>query len=243
MATDDAALRSPHTVGRWPRTSLLGSLTDAGRQVLLHQGSLVQYTEASRVLMREGEGATFVYLLLDGVVKATGLTDTGRDTLLAVRMGGDLVGEFAAIDGGTRSATVTTCGAVVARVVRIPDFLDCLRRNPDIAHAVNRAVVGKLRHANARRMDFYGCDVPTRVARVLFHVAVTYGDRNGNQAVIRWSLTQPELAGLAGAAEPSVQKALRQLRSKGVVSTGYRSLTVLDLDRLETIGFASAPED
>jgi CRP/FNR family cyclic AMP-dependent transcriptional regulator len=102
MATDDAALRSPHTVGRWPRTSLLGSLTDAGRQVLLHQGSLVQYTEASRVLMREGEGATFVYLLLDGVVKATGLTDTGRDTLLAVRMGGDLVGEFAAIDGGTR---------------------------------------------------------------------------------------------------------------------------------------------
>jgi hypothetical protein len=81
MANDDGASRSPRSDGRWPGSSLLGSLTDAGRQVLLHQGSLVQYTDASRVLMREGEGATFVYLLLDGVVKATGLTDTGRDTL------------------------------------------------------------------------------------------------------------------------------------------------------------------
>ncbi|MEZ0094082.1 Crp/Fnr family transcriptional regulator [Streptacidiphilus sp. EB129] len=223
---------------QWPRATLLGGLGDSGRRTLLSLGTLVQYADAGEVLVREGEQAAVVYLLIDGVVKATGLTESGREALLAIRMGGDLVGELAAIDGGTRSATVTTCGAVVARSIRIADFLDCLRRGPDIAHAVNRAVVGKLRHANTRRVDFYGYDVATRVARVLFHVAATYGDRDGNRALIRWSLTQPELASLAGAAEPSVQKVLRQLRSLDVVSTGYRSLTVLDLDHLEAIAFS-----
>ncbi|MEK8170702.1 cyclic nucleotide-binding domain-containing protein [Streptomyces sp. M19] len=67
--------------------------------------------------MREAEESTFVLILLDGVVKATGRTHDNRDALLAVRMGGDLVGEFAAVDGRPRSATVTTCGPVVARAV------------------------------------------------------------------------------------------------------------------------------
>ncbi|MDT3398069.1 Crp/Fnr family transcriptional regulator [Streptomyces sp. B1866] len=221
---------------RWPPASLLGSLDPGAREVLLRLGAAVQYPEASRVLIREGEESRFVVILLDGVVKATGLAPDGREILLAVRMGGDLVGEFAALDDRPRSATVTTCGAVLARVVRHADFLDCLRRHPGVAHAVNRAVVGKLRSANARRVDFGACDVPTRVARVLYEIAVAYGEREGNRSVIRWPLTQPELATLAGAAEPSVHKALRHLREEAVVATGYRSVTVLDLARLGALG-------
>lgn len=189
------------------------------------------------MLIREGDDTTFVLILLDGVVKATGLTRDGRDALLAIRIGGDLVGEFAAVDGRPRSATVTTGGAVLARVAKQADFLDCIQRDPQIAHAVNRSIVTKLRVANARRVDFSGCDVPTRLARVLHEVAVTYGDRTGNRVVIRWPLTQPELATLAGAAEPTVHKVLRHLRQDGVVSTGYRSIMILNLARLNRIAY------
>jgi CRP-like cAMP-binding protein len=203
---------------------------------LLSLGTAVQYPDAGRKLIREGENTRFAILLLDGVVKATSLTSDGREALLAIRIGGDLVGEFAAIDDRPRSATVTTCGTVVARFVKHADFLDCMRRSPEIAFAVNRSVVGKLRVANARRVDFNGCDVPTRVARVLYQVAMSYGDLDGNRSVIRW-LTQPELASLAGAAEPTVHKTLRQLREAGTVLTQYRSVTVLDLDGLRAIAY------
>src|SRR6266516_1040925 len=81
------------------------------------------------------------------------------------------------------------------------------------------------------------CDVPTRLARVLYEIAVTYGSRAGNRAVIRWPLTQPELASLAGGAEPTVHRALRELREGGVVSTGYRTITVLDIDKLHRIAY------
>jgi CRP/FNR family cyclic AMP-dependent transcriptional regulator len=36
--------------------------------------------------MREADPTTFVLILLDGVVKVTGLTQSGRDALLAVRI-------------------------------------------------------------------------------------------------------------------------------------------------------------
>jgi Crp-like helix-turn-helix domain len=66
-------------------------------------------------------------------------------------------------------------------------------------------------------------------------LAVQYGDRTGNRVVIPWPLTQPELASLAAVAEPTAQKALRTLRERGVIETGYRSLAILDLDELNRI--------
>jgi CRP-like cAMP-binding protein len=189
------------------------------------------------VLIREGDNTTFVLILLDGVVKVTVATQDGRDALLAIRMGGDLVGEFGAVDGRARSATVTTGGAVMARVAKRGEFIDCMQRDPQIAHAVNRSIVTKLRVANDRRVDFSGCDVLTRLARVLHELAVTYGDRSGNRVMIRWPLTQPELATLAGAAESTVRKVVRQLRTDGVVATGYRSIKILNLARLNRMAY------
>jgi CRP/FNR family transcriptional regulator, cyclic AMP receptor protein len=95
--------------------------------------------------------------------------------------------------------------------------------------------VAKVRAANARRVEFAGYDAPTRLARVLRELAVRYGDRSGNRVVIAWPLTQPELASLAAVAEPTAQKALRALRQRGVIATGYRSLTILNLDELNRI--------
>ncbi len=221
----------------WPEGSLLGRLTGPARDRLLRLGTAVQYPGPSRILMREAERSRFVAVILDGVVKVTGQVPGGRDALLAIRMGGDVVGEFAALDDQPRSATVTTCGAVVARIIKSGDFLDCLRRDSDISHALNQSIVAKMRTANARRVDFSGCDVPTRLIRVLYEIAVTYGTRTGNRSVIRWPLTQPELASLAGGAEPTVHRVLRDLREAGVVSTGYRAVSVLDLDRLHSLAY------
>jgi len=187
------------------------------------------------MLIREGDMTKFVIVLLDGVVKATGLTLDGREALLAIRVGGDIVGEFAALDSGPRSSTVTTCGVVLGRVIKHADFLATLHRDSFLADAVNRVIVAKVRAANARRVDFASLDAPTRLARVLRELAVRYGDLSGNSAVITWPLTQPELASLAAVAEPTAQKALRKLREQGIIATGYRTLTITDLSELTRV--------
>ncbi|MFD5562554.1 Crp/Fnr family transcriptional regulator [Kitasatospora griseola] len=241
MAADDRSRRDgDDPSGRawtWPLSSLLGSLSAAEREPLLTLGTEVRYP-ADRVLLRESDRTDFLLVLLAGVVKVTGRTHDHRDALLAVRMGGDLVGEFAAVDGRPRSATVTSCGQVTARTVSRPAFLDFMRREPRIAQAVNASIVTKLRAANDRRIDFTGCDTATRVARVIHQIAVTYGEPAGAGAVIRWPITQPELATLSGAAEPTVHKALRRLRESGAVTTGYRTIRVESMALLETIAYS-----
>ena len=217
--------------GDWPPGSLLDGLTESARRRLLGLGAKQQYADSGRILIREGDATSVVFLLLAGIVKVTGATDDG-DALLAIRVGGDIVGELSAMDGRPRSATVTTAGPVIAQVIGHGEFVAFLARDPEVAIAIARGVGDKLRAATARRIDFTSCDVATRFARVLLELAVRYGEQTNTAVMIRCPLTQTELATLVGAAEPTIQRVLRQLRADGVVATGYRETAVLDMTGL-----------
>jgi CRP/FNR family cyclic AMP-dependent transcriptional regulator len=218
----------------WPSASFLGSLSERSRERLLEPGATRQYT-AGQSLIREGDTTRFVVVLLDGVVKETGLTLDGREALLAIRVGGDIVGEESALDGQPRPATVTTCGTVIGRVMKHADFQAILNRDTDLAQAFNRALIAKIRAANARRVDYAGYNGPTRLARVLREIAARYGERTGNRVEILWPLSQTDLASLAAVAEPTAQRALRNLREQGIISTGYRNLMIEDIAALDRI--------
>ena len=220
----------------WPPGSLLFDLTEPSRQRLLTLGAKSQYADPGRILIREGESSTVVFLLLAGTVKVTGATDEG-DALLAIRVGGDVVGELSALDGRPRLATVTTAGPVIARVIGRAEFAGLLGRDAELAAAIARSIADKLRSATSRRIDFAGCDVTTRLARVLLDLAERYGKQATTGRTIGCPLTQTELATLIGAGEPTVQRTLRQLKAGGIVATGYRETTIIDMDRLRDCAF------
>jgi CRP-like cAMP-binding protein len=213
---------------------LLTSLSPATSKRLLQLGTSTEYV-AGRVVLREGESSTHVILLLSGCVKVTATTQDGGLALLAIRAGGDLVGELAGLDGQPRSATVTTVCGVRARIITESAFHDFLAHHPDAALAVSRTVGAKLRWANRRRVDFSGCAVRARLAKVLIELAAAYGWRTEDGLTIGVTLTQPELAALVGAAEPTVHKALAELRRHHVIRTGYRRTTILDQRALRAV--------
>src|SRR6266536_2960835 len=197
--------RSDPRGGHWPPGSLLSELTPSTRGELLQLGVVRQY-EARRVLLHQGEESTHVVLLLDGCVKVTATTEGGNVTLLDIRVGGDIVGELASLDGQPRSATIVTAGPSVVRLIGQPDFRTFLERRPDAALAVSRAIGAKLRWATRRRVDFGTSEPRVRLARVLAELVESYGEPAGDGDMIATSLTQPELAALVGASEATGQR-------------------------------------
>ena len=212
--------------GRWAPGSLLAALTASQRQVVLRLGRARQY-HTGDALLHQGDPSDFVVIIIDGFVKISAVTGGGAESLLAIRAAGDIIGELAAMDGLPRSATARAADAVIARLVTRPEVDRCLADYPDIARAFNRAVGAKLRLATQRRVDFRR-DTKTRLAQVL--VELSYGSparrREGNAAVL---VTQSELAGLIGASEPAVHKALRALRDAQAIGTGYGRLVIEDI--------------
>ncbi|MFC4590367.1 Crp/Fnr family transcriptional regulator [Sphaerisporangium corydalis] len=230
-------------VGNWPRGSLLGGLSEGAREEMLGLGRPRQFT-AGETMILEGDRSTDVFLLVDACVKVTANTESGKVALLGIRVGGDLVGEFAALDGQPRAATVTAAGPCLAQLISQDAFVSMLRRCPEVSLAVNRAVVNKVRWTTRRRVEYGTFSTLTRLARVIVELAWTYGEPVREGVMIGVAFTQPELAALVGAADPTVHKALTVLRRAGVLGTGYRRIVVHDIRRLQTFaGLGDNPLD
>lgn len=216
----------------WPRHSFLADITGATLDGLLGLGTLQEFTAGTR-LLSQGERTHHLFVLLDGWVKVTADSADGHTTLLSVRVRGDAVGEQASLDdSATRSATVTAVGLVRARRISQADLQRFLIDHPDVAMTLAKYVSTKLRWATERRIEFRAFPVVVRVARVLASLARDYGAATQKGFVVGVEISQPELAGLIGASEPSVHRSLRELKQAGVLCVGYRQFTVADINGL-----------
>jgi CRP-like cAMP-binding protein len=217
--------------GSWTYGTLLSRLAVEERVELLGLGAR-RAVATGEVLLRQGDCGTHVILLREGLAKISKTTAGGHEALLGLRMAGDLVGEMSALNRRPRSATVTSCGPGTVSLIHQPVLQDFLGRHPRAALELAGMVADRLRAANQFRIEFTAYPASVRLARVIAKVALTYGHRTPEGLVVGVELTQVELASLCGAAEVTIQKTLQALRRDGVVATGYRQLTVLDLDAL-----------
>jgi CRP-like cAMP-binding protein len=216
----------------WAPDSFLAALSASERETVLALGHSHQY-HGGEVLFNHGDHSDFLIIIIDGYVKITAVTEGGAESLLAIRTAGDVVGELAALDGLPRSATARAADAVLGQVILKANLDLCLEAHFGIARALNRAVSTKLRTATRRRVDFRR-DTRSRLAQVL--VDLYHGSagvrHDGSMAVV---ITQSELAGLIGASEPAVHKAIRSLRDAGVLGTGYGRMVIQDIITLRKI--------
>ena len=207
----------------------------------LHEDETAELQAAGRrrtygagvTIVHEGDDAGPVVVLLQGRAKVSTVGGAGREAIVAVRGPGDLIGELSAIDGGPRSATVTTLEPVEVLLLPGSGFAALLDRRPRIALVILQMVAGRLRDADAGQAQLGTHDVVGRVSQRVVELADRFGQAEADGRIeIALPLSQEELAAWAGASREAVSKALQVLRSLRIVETGRRHITVLDGDAL-----------
>jgi len=123
-AVREIGVREPDPTNFW---SLLGH---AERGALVSAASKHAFP-GGIALMREGEQADNVMIILDGWTKVL-INAGGRERVIARRGPGDLIGEHGATLGGLRSATVIAVDAVLALVVSTEDFAAIISEHPSM---------------------------------------------------------------------------------------------------------------
>ena len=98
---------------------------------------------AGTALMREGERADSVMVILDGQTKVC-IQERGRERVIAERMPGDFVGERGTAPGGVRSATVIAIEPVLALVITTEDFAVFASEHPELPDIVKQQVYDRV---------------------------------------------------------------------------------------------------
>ncbi|MGH9048299.1 MAG: Crp/Fnr family transcriptional regulator [Acidimicrobiia bacterium] len=211
----------------YERGSLLERLPAGDREVLLARGTRRVFPDGA-TLFREGGHSSHVVVVLSGRVKVFFTDREGRESMLNVRGTGDILGELSVLDGEPHSATVVTLGPLAGLVLPAEEFRALLADRPALSMAVLELVVGRLRDADRKRVEFGSYDSRGRVARRLVELAERFGEEGRKGVRITLRLSQEELAGWTGSSREAVAKALADFRGRGWVETGRRTVIVLD---------------
>jgi CRP-like cAMP-binding protein len=206
------------------------ALGDEHRAALLAAGRARSYPRGG-VVFRQGDRSDFIVVILEGRVKIIFGADDGTETILSVRGPGAIVGELGAIDAGARLATVIALESLRTRVLTATEFHDFIATRPGAAPPLLRMLVGRLREADRRRVEFGAYAATQRVAHLLAELAQAQNTNPGESTIIR--LSQQELARMVGASRESATRALAELRDRKIIRTGRRAITILQPDALD----------
>jgi CRP/FNR family cyclic AMP-dependent transcriptional regulator len=187
--------------------------------------------KSGMALCIEGEPSTHVFILISGWIKVTSVTREGQEILEALRRPGDIVGELAGVFSGYRTATMLAIGTVHALLIGTEQFEDFLDAHGSAARAHRRAMAGRrsMAYASARSHISSG---PQRLAGLLLDLATRDGSAATAAPSMTLPLSQEELASLIGASRSTVTRALHDWRSRRIIGTQQRRITILDQDRL-----------
>jgi CRP/FNR family cyclic AMP-dependent transcriptional regulator len=222
------------------RRRFWNDLTEAERDTLRTHGRPRAYA-ARMPLCYQGDGSDHVVIIMTGWVKVTSSTSDGHNVFLAVRGPSDLVCEGAMFRDKSRSATVTSLGPLNTLVVPAGRFTAFLDGHPRVSRMVTGTVVNRLDDADRRAQAHAAGGGALRIADLLIYLAELsehydqYDPPDADGGIpIHPPLSQAELGSWVDTSRETAARAFKDLRDLGLVKTGWRKITVLDLPGLRT---------
>ena len=170
-----------------------------------------------QALFVRGERATGLYLVAEGRVRLAISTEDGRELSFRHATAGELLGEIAALDGGTRSADATALTAVTTYRLDTGDFRKLWTARPMLSERLISFLCTRLRDTSGQLESIALHPMHVRLAR-FFLIAI--GDRKpapGKRLPLELGMSQGELALLLGASRPKINEALSRLEETGAI--------------------------
>jgi CRP-like cAMP-binding protein len=181
-----------------------------------------------QTLYHSGDPAQSVFRVRDGLIRITRMTPEGRVLTVRHVMPGDFFGEEAFMHGNREEIAEALTNAQIEAID--PELIN---------HGDLMTITQSLSKQMQRLMDYeyhlQTGDLRQRVARYLLKLADTplaAGDDAGRQVI---SATHELIAEGTASTRESVSKIITELRSEGLIESGYRSITLLDQLELQAI--------
>lgn len=188
------------------------------------------------------EDTNDVYILLSGLARVIVFSASGKAVGFRRVNPGDLFGEFSAIDGQKRSASVEAVKPCSVASISGGLFWELMETDRAFLAVVLNHLVDLLRSLTARIVEFSTLAVKNRIHCEVLRMARTARGENG-ECHITPAPTHSEIAARISTHREAVSREFSRMKQTGLIERRGRTLIVRDFSRLEQIVHDAAGED
>ena len=211
---------------------LLKSVSNDTLKKIEQQAKRLNFARGQEIVM-PSDSQNDAFILLSGAARVSVFAASGKSVNFRRVDPGDLFGEFSAIDGQKRSASVEAVEPSTVLCISSDLFRELMESDSAFVHAVLNHLVALLRSTTARIVEFSTLGVTNRIHAELLRMARSAHGDDGRGYEISPAPTHSEIAGRISTHREAVSREISQLKQSGILESRGRSIIVKDFQRLE----------
>jgi CRP-like cAMP-binding protein len=186
-------------------------------------------------IFREGDAADGLYVVNEGAIKISKLSDAGKEHVLRFLFPGDFNGQFALFHESQHYTNAEALQDTVVCHIHRSDLRAMLEENPHITYQFLVALSNQLRLADEWGSTISLLDVEKRLAKTLLLFSANYGLHN----TLELPVAKKEFASLLSVTPETLSRKLAQFESREVITLlGKRKILIRDRQALEKLSGA-----
>jgi CRP/FNR family cyclic AMP-dependent transcriptional regulator len=215
---------------------LLGSIPPAYRKAVLEQCKR-RVLARGELIWAQGEPAEYVAFLFSGKAMSWYEARNGKTGTTGFWCAGDFLGAADVGTVSTRQQTVRCLEECVIYTLSFERFDDLVRRFPELALAVIRALSVRLRWVAQLAVTLETQPAFERICTVLLALSERFAADSDEGVRIDLKLTNEDLAAIAGVTRQFTNTTLHDLRKRGLLITRRQNLILTDRAAIEKLAF------
>ncbi len=197
------------------------------------KSGVTQTFKKNSIILSEEESGSALFVIVEGKVKVSRSSGDDKEVILAILNESDFFGEMSLLDGMARSATVTAIEDSKLFIIQRTEFLDLLKKYPDVSIALLTELTKRLRASSMKVKALSLKDAEGKVATVLLQLADDIGKIRQGIVEIDHLPFQQELANMAGTSRETISRTLHSFAKKGLIELDGSKLRIIDYEKFK----------
>jgi len=203
---------------------------------MINQITTLKKYKKDEIIFFEDEPGEKVYIIKKGKVKVLKMNKNGDQHILNIFEKNDILAEVIVFDRENYPATAIAISDVACYSLNRDNLSQMFLEHPQITIKVMRVISARLRRAQQNIRDLGLKDSQSRLASLLYHLALKHGDKNkSNQISISVLLTQQELANMIGTTRETVSRILKSIEGKNIIKISRKNIIINNIKKLKKL--------
>tara|TARA_R110002049_G_scaffold151387_2_gene314970 strand:- start:2651 stop:3331 length:681 start_codon:yes stop_codon:yes gene_type:complete len=199
----------------------------------IDENSLMHSADKNQYIYFPQEPSKVIYFLKRGRVKIGSYSEEGKEILKTILYPGEVFGEMGiigeskrkdfaiAMDKDTRLCTLT-----------VDQMKEIMSSNPALSLDVTTMIGEKLRKMELKLESVIFKDAKTRIIDLIKEMGADYGQKIGEETLIKHNLTHQDIANLTATSRQTVTTVLNELKDLNLIYMERNRFLVRDLNAL-----------
>lgn len=187
------------------------------------------------VVFSEGEPPEWLYIVVEGKIKLTKLSQDGKEIILEVMSPLDFFGGLAVLRGFPYPANAVAMEDSKFLKISRNNIMKIIDRFPNLMYCLAMRLGDRMKESHETLKNIALERVEARIAALLLKLADKTGKKSDGSVVIEMKLTKQDIAEMVGTTVETSIRTMSKLKKMGIVAEIEGKIAITNIGKLKSL--------